>query len=209
MLGHLVMPGSHTRHSCLYKYSSKRWGSLPKAAHCERSIHTPNSGSPTALLFSLCFALWMVSRADEMLVFLFLPELARELLPETLIYATKNPLFHPAHSEHCLLPRWLLIYQRSSWDSDIQTTWSTTFLAKTRWWEQSWYCWNANLFIFFQGGLLLQLPFRLLPGLVSHSVFYAPNSLLHHSEETFPTFTKMAFPSTWSTTLLLLLWSEF
>lgn len=133
----LARPSSYARLpyqtflSLLYKYSSKRWGSLPKAAHCEGSIQTPNSGSPTALLFSLCFALWTVRRADEMLAFLFFPELARELLPETLIYATKNPLFHPAHSEHCLLPRWLLIYQRSSWDSDIQTTWSTTFLAKT------------------------------------------------------------------------------
>lgn len=95
-------------------------------------MQTPDSGSPTALLVSLCFALWLVRRADEMLALLLLPELARELLPETLIDATKNLLFHPAHSEHCLLPRWLLIYQRSSWDSDIQTTWSTTFLAKTR-----------------------------------------------------------------------------
>lgn len=88
-----------------------------------------------------------------MLALLFLPELARELLPETLIYATKNLLFLPAHSEHCLLPRWLLIYQRSSWDSDIQTTWSTTFLAKTRGWEQPRYCWYASVFILFPGWL--------------------------------------------------------
>lgn len=53
--------------------------------------------------------------------FLFHPELTQQRLPEALVYGTKNLLLYCARSEHCLLPRWLLIYQKSLWDNDIQT----------------------------------------------------------------------------------------
>lgn len=128
LLGQPVLSGSRAWHSCLHSMTTMctlRGERRPRHAILGRQ-------SPTAMFFVPYFALCTVRRETEMPVraLLFLPELTQKLLPEAPVYATKSLLLHRVRSERCLLPRCLLIYQKSLWESDIQTICSTASSAK-------------------------------------------------------------------------------